>query len=718
MNKPPRQRPPLSGLQRPPALGAAGTRPPTVAAANAGTAGTGTGGGLPARLQQAMALHRAGRLGDAEAAYRRVLAVAPDQPDALHLLGLLAFQSNRAAAALELADRAIAVDRRVARYHNTRGLALGALNRPRDAAEAFRAALKLDPRHGDALLNLGNLRRRQGDPAGAAELYRRVLALKPDLTEALVGLGGALCETGRHAEAIPHLTEAQRLRPTEPALLTLLGNALAALRQPAAAKCFKRALKLRADFVPALAGLGDWYRRGNRPERAVEYLERAAAAEPADSRRQAALADALMAAGRYDEAEACLRPLAVVDPDFLPAHLLLARLLRVLGRFEEAQEWLLRAAALAPDDAETLAALAQQHGAALPADMEARLRAAAARAAAGPVSRPGVTAQFALAQLLDARDEPAAAFAEFARANAAWRGELARAGLVYDRVRQEREIDRLIGVFTADFFGRMAAASVGLRSELPAFVVGMPRSGTTLVEQILASHSQVHAAGELRLVADITLALPAPLGADAPLYPECLAQLPAEALRRAAEDHVDRLALLAQEGGKAGARRVVDKQPLNFLHLGLIATLWPQARIVHCHRDPRDTLLSCFTQFFDTPYGWCWDLDSLAHFHRQYDRLMAHWRQVLPVAMLEVGYETLVADFDGGARGLIDFAGLGWEDSCAEFHRTDRPVATASLYQVRRPVYGSSVGKWRRYEAQLQPLIAALGDDRAHTGKQ
>lgn len=661
-------------------------------------------GALAARLQQAMAQHRAGHLAKAEAAYRHILGIAPDHADALHLLGLLAFQQGRAPEALELVDRAIGRNRRIARYHNTRGLALNAGNRLMEAAQAFRDALKLDPGHVDALLNLGGLLRRQGDPAGAAELFQRALRQRAESVEALIGLGSALCEAGRFADALPPLAQAQKLRPDDPGLLVLLGNALAVLRRPAAPGCFEQALKLKPDFVPALAGLGDWNRRGSRPERAVAYLERAAALEP-DPRRDAALADALIAAGSFDAAETRLRALAADHPDSVSGHLLLARLLRVRGRFDESLASLDRAAALHPDSPEVLTALAEHHGAQLPAAVFDRLRAAVDRP--GPANRLA-PARFALAQVLDARDETEAAFAEFARANQIWREALAQSGRVYDPARQEHDIDRLIAVFTPGFFAK--AAGSGVDSDLPVFITGMPRSGTTLVEQILAGHSKVHAAGELKLVAEIAAALPTELGADTPLYPECLERLSDDSLKRHADAHVTRLAELAQAAGRPAARRVVDKQPLNFLHLGLIVILWPRATLVHCRRDPRDTLLSCFSQSFETSYAWAWDLASLAHFYRQYDRLMAHWRAVLPVPMLEVGYEALVDDLDGGARRLVAHAGLDWQDACAAFHLTDRPVTTASLFQVRRPIYRSSVGRWRRYERHLAPLLAGLGD--------
>jgi hypothetical protein len=229
----------------------------------------------------------------------------------------------------------------------------------------------------------------------------------------------------------------------------------------------------------------------------------------------------------------------------------------------------------------------------------------------------------------------------------------------------------------------------------------MMRSGTTLTEQILASHPQVHGAGELRLFGQITDVLAERLGPEP--YPECVGRLDVALARPLAEDHLGRL---RDRGGVA--RRVVDKMPDNYLHLGLIATLLPKARIVHCVRDPIDTCLSCYFQNFAGLFPFKHDLRHLGAYCREYQRLMQHWRQVLPVPVLELNYEALTAAPEAVSRRLVEFCGLEWDDRCLRFHETDRPVRTASMLQVRRPMYRSAVGRWKRYEKHLGPLIEAL----------
>ncbi len=221
------------------------------------------------------------------------------------------------------------------------------------------------------------------------------------------------------------------------------------------------------------------------------------------------------------------------------------------------------------------------------------------------------------------------------------------------------------------------------------------------MEQILSQHSKVHGAGELKDVWRLVADLPAKLGADQG-FPECLAVLNAATSREMAEAHLRRLTLL---GGSAV--RVVDKMLDNFLYLGLIAVLFPKARVIHCRRDPRDACLSCFFQYF-RGLSFTWDLEDLAHYHRDYERLMAHWRAVLPLPLLDVAYEEVVADLEGTSRRLVAFCGLEWEDGCLRFHENPRSVRTMSTVQVRQPIYSSSIGKWQRYAAHLRPLLKAI----------
>jgi len=259
----------------------------------------------------------------------------------------------------------------------------------------------------------------------------------------------------------------------------------------------------------------------------------------------------------------------------------------------------------------------------------------------------------------------------------------------------------VIATFGAEFFARTDRA--GSQSELPVFIVGMPRSGTTLVEQILASHPMVHGAGELDYMRRIMQTLPERLGVQRPI-PECAANIDTALAERIAEEHLQHL-----REHSASALRITDKTPSNFLRLGLIALLFPKARIIHCQRDPLDTCLSCYFLRFGQGQAFAYDLDDLGRYYRDCARLMEHWRRVLPSPLLEVPYEALVADQEGWSRRLIAFLGLDWDDRCLAFYRSERQVKTASVWQVRQPVYASSIGRWRRYAKHLGPLFAALG---------
>jgi hypothetical protein len=242
---------------------------------------------------------------------------------------------------------------------------------------------------------------------------------------------------------------------------------------------------------------------------------------------------------------------------------------------------------------------------------------------------------------------------------------------------------------------------MGAATRRPVFIVGLPRSGTTLVEQILASHPRVHAGGELSFACQSFAAIPAALGRSGdPLA--CLADLDAPAVRRLAERHLARLDALDE--GRAD--RVTDKDAENDRYLGLLAVLFPNAHFIHCRRDLRDVAVSCWMTHFRW-LEWVHDQRSIAARFRRYARLMGHWRRVLPVALHEVDYEEIVADLEGTARKLVAACGLDWDPACLEFHRTRRPVRTASASQVRTPLYSTSVGRWRHYQEEMAELFAA-----------
>jgi hypothetical protein len=303
-----------------------------------------------------------------------------------------------------------------------------------------------------------------------------------------------------------------------------------------------------------------------------------------------------------------------------------------------------------------------------------------------------IAAGFAIGGFLDKAGRHDEAFSHFAAANVLHRQQLAEAGERFDPDALAREVDGVIGRSTPALFS--AAAGWGNRSELPVFIVGMPRSGTSLVEQIAASHSHVFGGGERKDIFHIAEAV---LGRN---RDRSIEEWDMDLARQPADRHI---AHLRRRGGRA--LRVTDKMPDNVLYLGIIAVLFSAARIIFCRRDMRDNCLSCFFQRFGEGNGFAYDLADCARRYLEIERLAEHWRRVLPLRMLTVDYEALVADPEGESRRLIEFLGLDWEPACLDFHRTERPVFSASLWQVRRPVFNRSVGRWRHYERHLGPLL-------------
>jgi hypothetical protein len=315
------------------------------------------------------------------------------------------------------------------------------------------------------------------------------------------------------------------------------------------------------------------------------------------------------------------------------------------------------------------------------------------------------------------------AFRCYRRANDLKGAVYRRSEQAFDPHRHRELIDRLTAFFTPEFFAR--TRSYGADSEMPIFVVGMVRSGTSLVEQILSTHPKVHGAGELKDMDQLSKAFPEPPGWITPssstagtgarpsrgeaghensssVYPACLNQLDPHVAKTAAYAYLMRL---TRRSGTA--LRVVDKMPHNYLHLGLIATLLPRARIVHCRRDPMDVCTAAYLQNFKwLPYAA--SMEDIGFYYCQYERLMQHWRQVLPVAVHEVSYDEMVANQEAVSRRLLAFCGLEWDDRCLAFYESQRPVQTASKLQVRQPIYTRSVARWQRFANHLQPLRDAL----------
>ncbi len=261
----------------------------------------------------------------------------------------------------------------------------------------------------------------------------------------------------------------------------------------------------------------------------------------------------------------------------------------------------------------------------------------------------------------------------------------------------------LIEAFSEGFF--VQKDFYGSDSDRPIFIIGMPRSGTTLIEQIIASHPDVAGAGELIDVDLLTTALTR-IYPESGGYPGCASKLDKNVAAELADSYLGRLLSLSKS-----AARVIDKMPMNYLHLGLLAVLFPSAHIIHCRREPMDVCLSCYFQYFAPQLSYSFGLEDLGFAYRRYERLMMHWRKVLPVPVFDVQYEELVSNQESVSRKLIDFCGLEWNTSCLAFNESKRLVKTASSWQVRQPIYATSIGRWKRYEKHLTPLKEALGSN-------
>ena len=613
-------------------------------------------------VEAALAYHRAGRLDKAEVLYRKILNRVPDHPDAMHMLGAIATGRSRPERAIQLIGKVLEIFPNAAEAHFNLGNAYVAAGKRPDAIASYRRAIASKPDYALAYSSLGREQSKERDFVGALASCRRGIQLDPTLADSHLNLGIALWNLGRLAEA-----EA----------------------------AFRETLRLNPGHVYALGYLAQVLIEYSRFEDARRCQEQILALQPTDALAHRALAMSEFRTGDTAASLERFRHAVGLDPDYAEGWTSLGWALRALGRFDEAVICLRRALAINPDLAEArrmLAATGQQSADKVEMD---RLR--------DLLSKPDlevndrVAAGFTLGSLLDRVDDYDEAFACFAAANSLARQALIAAARGYDTGAFERRIDDLIETFTPQFFAAVAAG--GVASELPVFIVGMPRSGTTLVEQIAASHSRVFGAGELTDIGRLAQSLPAP-GTGSESIASWIGTAPALAAAH--------LASLGKLGGSAV--RVTDKLPDNLFNLGTIAALFPASRVIICRRDPRDICLSSYFQLFAGGNPYSYDLAECAHRHQQVERLVAHWRRVLPICMLEIGYEALVGDLEGEARRLIDFLGLEWEPACLEFHRTERVVVTQSTWQVRQPLYAGSVGRWRRYRRHLQPLLEIFGE--------
>jgi len=543
----------------------------------------------------------------------------------------------------------------------------------------------LDPR-----LREGVARHRRGDLAAATALYRRLLQAEPAHWQALHYLGLARLQQGQLAEADELLSRSVALEPRNANAWSDLGTARVKADRPQDALTpFSRALELDSEHRDALNNMARALRMLSRFDQARALLERLVALEPGRPGPLRVLADVQTKTGDVTGAIETFQEALALDPDDPRIRLGLGDACESAGRFRQARQQYLAILRREPESPLALSRLLQLRE----GDVASELVETAERLAAEPSTPEDgrIRLNIALGYHADRAGDYRQAFTYLRR------GYDAQARRdPFDSDGYTRAIDRIIDTLDDAFYRE--ATNSGLDSERPVFVVGMPRSGTTLTEQILASHPRVAAGGELSMLLKVSYQV-GELSRSGKPYPEGLLTTGRVALRRMGRRYLEQLDKVSPT-----ADRVTDKLPFNFMHLGVIALLFPGAKVVHCRRHPLDNCLSCYFTSFADQIRFANRLDTLGRYYLDYHRLMEHWKRVLPIEILDLPYEGLVDDTEGQARRLLAHCGLPWDDACLAFYNTERGVRTPSRWQVRQPIYRGSVERWRNYTEELAPL--------------
>jgi tetratricopeptide (TPR) repeat protein len=645
-------------------------------------------------FDESIALIDSGDLAAAEARIRKWLADYPRDVNFQALLGALLIKSKRFSEAEEVLRRVIAEAPTFAKPHEDLGYLLVQQGRADDAVRLLERATHLDPTLESAWFTLGKGLAMQGDGAAADQAFERCFALSPE--RRLMALAAEHQKEGRLQEAEQLYRRVLRQRPRNVDAMRLLATiALKAGHADEAEQLLERAISVAPDFVNALIDLGRLRKEQDRFAEALECFDRAIAQEPENAQahyqRGATLAPAALTSEAIEAYRRCLK----YRPNHFGALLGLGHLLKAVGHYDQAVASYDECIRLRPDLGETYWSLANlktyRFSEETAAEMEKRVR------GGGLTVQSEVNFLFALGKANEDRGQFDRAWDFYREGNTKQ-----RAAVSYDPVQTESMNDRIVRVFDRDFLDARRGR-VGLPDPAPIFILGLPRSGSTLLEQILASHSHVEGTSELPYVGRVAGWLNRNR-VDGINYPEAVRELEADHFRSLGEDYLR----FSSMHRRLGTPRFVDKMPNNGPHVGLMALILPNAKIIDARRHPLDACLSCYRQLFAKGQNFTYDLTEIGEYYLQYQRLMDHWASVLPGQVLTVQYEEVVADFPSQVRRLLEFCGLPWEDACLRFYESDRPVRTPSSEQVRQPIYDRSVGHWRNYARYLDELVTVI----------
>ncbi|MDK3159695.1 tetratricopeptide repeat protein [Kamptonema cortianum] len=607
-------------------------------------------------------LRIAGENEAASASLKEALRLQPSNAQAHNNLGIICYENKEYERAVEEYREALKYAPELAEAWNNLGNSLRLLEDKHGARAAYERALDLRENYPEVYNNLGTLLREEDKTDQAKHALRKAIAQNPRYTDAILNLAGICHVEGEDVEALRHLGEILNYAPKHVKTLLMVARVQTKRGSYALAEqACQIALQEEPDSAEAYMVLGQLMHETDHYDKAVDLLAKATSLDPDNGEVMNFYGVTLKSVGKLDEARECILKAINLNEKMFGAY----ANLNDIYTFTKDDPLFTRIETFMHNEVYESKRILPLH--------------------------------YAYAKALEDTGDYQRALDHYITG-----GQIKRGMLNYVEAETFGFFDRIRDTFPKDIFKKRPFA--GIETEAPIFIVGMPRSGSTLVEQIISAHPEVHGAGEVKHISTALHTLRDRFPSLS-RYPELISELTDRQYTSFAEDYMKRISTHAGDAG-----RITDKLLTNYFYVGLIHLVFPKARIINTRRNPIDNCLSAFTKLFKDDMPHSYDLGELGRYYRKYEELMDHWNKVLPKgAMKTIVYEDVVKDTEGLARDLLAFLGLPWDDNCLKFHESSRPVKTASVAQVRKPIYTGSVERWRRYGPGLAPLIAALG---------
>jgi tetratricopeptide (TPR) repeat protein len=645
------------------------------------------------QFNEIIELLNSGKIPQGEKKCRQAVEENPDDETMLGLLGVILFKLNKLDEAEKYLRRSIELAPTFAKPHEDLGQLLFQKASYEEAVLVLRKAVSLDPNLDVAYFTLGKALGNLGRGIEADAAYEKSFELSP--ARKLMAQGLASHREGKFKEAEQVYRKIIEQDPDNVDVLRLLGLVVfVSNREYEAEKYLRKALSLAPDFVDALIDLGNVYKEGHRLEEAIECFKKAIAINPGAVKAHFLLGSTLAPASLTIDAIQAYRSALELKPDHTGAYLGLGHVLKTVGDLDEAIAAYRKCIELNPDNGEAYWSLSNlktyKFDDADIDEMQKRVQ--------NPdlEEKSKVGFSFTLAKAFEDKEDYETAWKFYENGNA-----VRRATEKYDPVQTEIVHDKLIEVFNKELFEKNDNS--GISDDSAIFIVGLPRSGSTLQEQILASHSMIEGTSELPYLGNVATSLNRNR-ADGINYPEAVLQLSNSHFEALGLDYLNYAKMHRTEG----MPYFIDKMPNNFSLLGFLHLIMPNAKIIDARRHPLDACLSCYRQLFAKGQAFTYDLQEIGEYYIQYQRIMDYWHEVLPGRILTVQYEELVTDFENQVHRVLEYCKLPWEDSCLTFYETERPVRTPSSEQVRQPIYTKSINHSKKYAEQLEELIDVL----------